>query len=331
MNKTIPLTRVRLLALTIMCLICSTFTHAQNIYEIGITAGPSNFLGDLGGTRGRGGPFLKDNNLSMTSMVKSIYFSFAPSEFISFKLAFTSGRLQGADSIINGAGGLEENRIARNQSFRSPLTEALLTTEIYPTALFDDDPSDVYHKIRPFGIIGVGVFHFNPQGLYVDANGNSQWVDLKPLRTEGQGIIAGRPEYKLTQINIPYGFGLKYFVNDKVNVSLEVLGRKTFTDYIDDVSTTYIDENLFYNYFKNDPQLADMAVKMAYQSKILTGGQNRAGFNAGDKRGTATNYDAYYTTSLRVAIRLGSDNKGITGYKPQGRSSHSKLKCPIRF
>ncbi len=74
---------------------------------------------------------------------------------------------------------------------------------------------------------------------------NGEWVDLKPLRTEGQGLIPGREEYKLTQLNIPMGIGVKYFLTETFHVSSEVLHRKTFTDYIDDVSTNYVDPDIF--------------------------------------------------------------------------------------
>ena len=94
-------------------------------------------------------------------------------------------------------------------------------------------------------------FRFNPKGQYIDPNGNKTWVDLKPLRTEGQGIgnHPNRPQYSLTKRNTPYGIGLKYFFSDKFNLSFEIVSRKTFTDYIDDVSRTYIADQDFYDYF----------------------------------------------------------------------------------
>ena len=61
--------------------------------------------------------------------------------------------------------------------------------------------------------------------LITDASGNKSWYYLHPLRLEGQGM----PEYpyskpyKLTQINIPFGAGLKYFASDRINISMEVI------------------------------------------------------------------------------------------------------------
>jgi Domain of unknown function (DUF6089) len=234
---------------------------AQVKYEIGLNVGPSNFLGDLGGTQGRGQTFLKDNNWEMTRLVKGLTFTILPNEVVNFRFAMNFGRLEGADSVIDGKGGLEEARYYRNQHFRSKLFEAYAAAEVYPLVFLEDDPDDLMFKFRPYALIGVGVFRFNPEGQYINPNGEAQWVNLKPLRTEGQGMPnhPDRKEYSLTQVNVPYGIGLKYFFNDRFNLSVEIVNRITFTDYIDDVSTTYIAPQDFYNYFGNTPE-ADMAV-----------------------------------------------------------------------
>jgi hypothetical protein len=305
-----PLYRIAFAALLINIL--SVAGIAQGRFEVGLNLGPSNFLGDLGGTSGKGATFLKDNNLSMTRIMKGAVVSYNSQGVIGVRLAFNVGRLEGADSIIKGNGGLEEARRARNQHFRSPLVEGYAALEIYPTALFDGNREDVMHKIRPYGILGVGVFRFNPQAQYIDPSGNAQWVDLQPLRTEGQGMgkYQDRELYNLTQINIPYGVGVKYYVSDRVSFAFEIVNRKTFTDYIDDVSTTYIAQQDFYDFFgANSPQ-AEIAAQMSNKSQLLTGGLNRAGYEAGDKRGTPTNNDAFYASTLKLGIRLGSSAYG---------------------
>jgi hypothetical protein len=55
----------------------------------------------------------------------------------------------------------------------------------------------------------------------------------------------GRGEYSLTQLEIPMGGGFKFYLNESFYVGFEILHRKTFTDYIDDVSTKYIDPRYF--------------------------------------------------------------------------------------
>lgn len=299
-------------------------SFAQGKLEVGLNFGPSNFLGDLGGTAGKGATFLKDNNWSMTRIMKGAMISYNSNGFLGVRLAINIGRLEGADSVIKGIGGMEEARRTRNQHFRSPLIEGYAALEIYPTALLDGDNEDMMHKIRPYGILGVGVFKFNPQGQYIDpTTGQAQWVNLQALRTEGQGMgkYANREVYNLTQFNIPYGVGVKYYISDRVNLAFEIVNRKTFTDYIDDVSTTYIAQQDFYDFFgANSPQ-AEIAAQMSNKSQLLTGGLNRAGYEAGEKRGTPTNNDSYYASTFKLGIRLGSSEYGSS----MRRSTH----CPI--
>ncbi len=287
-----------------------SFGQSSSSWEAGITIGPSNFLGDLGGNAGKGTTFLKDNNFSMTKLTYGAYLAYQPAEWLGFRFAVNFGRLEGDDAIIKGKGGWEEARKLRNSNFRSKLSEALLMAEVYPTVFIENDPSDVWLKLRPYGVIGVGVFHFNPQGKDPLTG---DWVDLKPLRTEGQGLIPGVPEYKLTQINIPMGVGIKYFLSESVNLSLEVLHRKTFTDYIDDVSTNYVDPAIFY---ANMPLAqAQLAARMANKS-----GGTGTRFKPGDKRGNPNQNDAYYTVGIKLGFRLGSSDRWSTS-----------TRCPVRF
>lgn len=291
----------------------SQYGEKSSYWEIGATLGPGNFLGDLGGTQGKGTTFLKDNNFPMTKLMFGFYAGYHPSQWLGFRLALNFGTLEGDDAIIKGKGGLEEARKIRNSNFKSKLSELMLLAEVYPTSLLENDPDDVWLKLRPYGVIGAGVFKFNPQG---QVPGTGQWVDLQPLRTEGQGFAEypDRKPYKLTQFNIPMGFGVKYFLSETFHVSLEVLHRKTFTDYIDDVSTTYIDPNLFYNYLPASQ--ASLAATMANKS----GANTPTRFQPGDKRGTPTNNDAYYSFNLKVGFRLTSTDR-------YGNST----RCPIRF
>jgi hypothetical protein len=316
------LPRVLRMVITIICVsTLSNNVNAQLKYEVGLNIGPSNFLGDLGGNTGRGQTFLKDHQWSTMNFMKGVTFNVIPSEIISLRVAINFGKIEGADSLIQGKGGLEEARKARNQHFVSNIFEVYAAAEVYPTAIFEGDPSDLTHKLRPYGVLGVGMFKFNPKGQYIDASGNAQWVELQPLRTEGQGMskYPSRETYSLTQINVPYGIGLKYFFSDRFNLSFEILNRKTFTDYMDDVSTTYIADQDFYDFF-GTTATAEIARQMANKSTLLTGGLNRAGYEAGDKRGTSTNNDAYYATTFKLGIRMGKD--GSSNFRNQTR-------CPI--
>jgi hypothetical protein len=250
----------------------------------------------------------------MTKFMFGAYASYQPNEWLGLRLAINRGTLEGDDAIIKGKGGYEEARKYRNSNFRSRITEAMLLVEIYPTVFIEGDPSDVFAKLRPYVAIGAGMFHFNPQGTDPLTK---EWVDLRPLHTEGQGFAEhpGRKEYKLTQVNIPIGIGAKYFISESVNVGLEILHRTTFTDYIDDVSTTYIDPSSFYAHLPLAQ--AQLAQRMANKS-----GNNGATtpYATGAKRGTATNNDAYFSVNAKLGIRLN-----------RGNNSGSSTRCPVRF
>jgi len=289
-------------------------TESSSFFEAGISLGPTNLLGDLGGNMGRGTKFIKDNNFPMTKFMFGAYLTYQPNEWLGFRLAVNRGTLEGDDAVIKAKGGLEEARKYRNQNVRSRITEAMILAEIYPTVFLESDPSDVFGRLRPYLMIGAGVFHFNPQGTDPLTK---EWVDLKPLHTEGQGFAEypGRKEYKLTQFNLPMGFGAKFFLSEQINLGLEILHRTTFTDYLDDVSTTYVDPAVFYAHLPLAQ--AQLAERMANKS-----GNNGAStpYAVGSKRGTATNNDAYFSVNLKLGIRLG-----------RGGSDYASTRCPVRF
>ncbi|MFT3749790.1 MAG: hypothetical protein QM768_15820 [Agriterribacter sp.] len=324
MTRRIPII-LRACAITAITLVSAKSYSQYNffskpVYEIGINLGPSNLLGDLGGNKGVGTTFIKDNNIQMTTLMKGAFITVRPSEFIGFSLAANFTTLEAADSVIANKGGAELARKNRNLSVRTPLQELTLTTEIYPTVLLEQDDKDLYHKFRPYGIFGIGVFHFNPQGEYINQNGVKSMVDLKPLRTEGQGMpgYADRKEYSLTQINIPYGVGIRYYFSDNISVAFEAVNRKTFTDYIDDVSTTFVADSDFDSYFGAGSASAQMAKQMANKAQLVGSETRIPGYNTGDKRGTTGRKDSYYSLGLKFSFRLGSGNNGT-------------IACPVRF
>lgn len=325
MNKSIPILLLRYcIVITASLLSLKSYSQykffGRPVFEIGLSGGPANLLGDLGGNPGVGTTFIKDNNFQMTKLMKGVNLTVRPSEFIGFTLSAAFVTLEGADSIINNKGGAEVARKNRNLSVSTPIKEATLTTEIYPTVLFEENDKDLWHKFRPYGVIGVGIFNYNPRGEYTAPDGTKMMVDLKPLRTEGQGMPQhpDRKEYSLTQINIPYGVGIRYYFSDVVSASFELINRKTFTDYIDDIGSTFISDADFDSYFGAGSTTATIAKQMANKAQQVSPGVRINPYNAGDKRGTATRNDSYYSGVIKLSIRL-------------GRSHAGELACPMIF
>jgi hypothetical protein len=91
-------------------------------------------------------------------------------------------------------------------------------------------------SVISYVFVGLGGFSFNPKGQYKDGS----WHELQPLTTEGQGIIPTRDPYNLFSMNIPFGAGIRYPIKKGFYLGFELSFRKTFTDYLDDVSLTYL-------------------------------------------------------------------------------------------
>jgi Domain of unknown function (DUF6089) len=319
MKRIVPI--VRSIAFLSLFLIAIT-THSQSIstnngkFEVGLGLGPSFFVGDLGGTQGIGRPFIKDLNLPLTKFSMGAYVSVYPAEWIGFRLAINRSVLEGADSIIKDKGGDEYFRKLRNLSFRSTVLEAYFAAEISPTVFFEQY-EDLKGKFRPYGVIGIGAFKFNPKTLYNDPSGRSYWVELQPLHTEGQGFTEypDRKNYSLTQLEIPMGIGFKYYLKENMYVGLEVLHRKTFTDYIDDVSTNYIDPIYFDTYLT--PKQATIARRVYYKEDLVD--PTTSPF-LNEQRGDPTQNDAFFSTILRFGWRLNGTNGTVR-----------QMRCPVFY
>lgn len=318
--------KVRLVVPCILFLCCSIASRSQAVafsegkFEVGLGLGPGFFLGDLGGARGIGKPFVKDLDLPLTKFAKGIYLNVYPVEWLGFRVAFNHMKLEGDDNEVNNEGGREISRWRRNLYFQSHILEGYIGMELYPTVWFEQYDG-LQGKFRPYGIGGIGGFHFNPKGYYYpDPNNlsNKMLVELKPLRTEGQGMAEypDRKEYSLWQLEIPMGFGFKYYLKENMYIGLEVLHRKTFTDYMDDVSTNYIDPVYFQNYMS--AQDAQIATQVAYREPF----RNITRPYIGRQRGDPKEMDSYFSTMLRFGWRL--------NMSPNQRAL-KQLRCPLFY
>lgn len=289
-------------------------------WEAGLNFGPTFFLGDLGGNAGYGTHFIKDINLELTKMMKGAFISAYPNDWLGIRVAAQYTYVEGRDNIINTAGVNELWRKQRNLDFKSNIWEIYGAIELLPTMMFnkyeDYDP-----LFKPYGFIGVGIFHFDPKGSITNTDGTKTWYKLHPLSTEGQGFpqYPEKKPYSLTQINIPMGLGIKTKISERVTLSPELLYRKTFTDYIDDVSTTYIDPNYFDANLS--PENAAIARKIHDKTVgIVTPGVNR--YEPGTMRGQPKNMDAYFSFVLKLGIRLGD------GLSQDDRRAKRQTRCP---
>jgi hypothetical protein len=146
---------------------------------------------------------------------------------------------------------------------------------------------------------GIGYFAFNPQAKVLN-----KWVDLQPLHTEGQGFTENpnKKPYSLRQVSIPLGAGVRYELSPSINLRAEFVYRILSTDYLDDVSTTYADPNLFSNYFSGT-KLTNALLLSDRQYELDPAHITEAG----GERGNPKNNDAYFTFNLKIGMVLGRE------------------------
>ena len=317
---------------SLLSLLCLTKTFSQSLIfgnekfrvETGLNFGPSFFLGDLGGNVGKGTRFVKDLNFKFTKLMKGAFITVYPSEWLGFRVAADYTYLEGSDAVISTKGVDELWRKQRNLDFKTDVWEVQAGIELFPTMLFRKY-EDYQPRLRPYGFLGVGLFHFNPKGSLTDANGNTSWYALHPLHTEGEGFAEypNAKPYNLTQINIPMGVGLKFYVSDRVNVSTEFLYRKSFTDYIDDLSGFTVDPVYFSKYLS--PTDAVLATRLSDKTiGIVTPGVTRIA--PGVTRGNPKQDDAYFSLILKFGVRLGSIYESTFA-----RKAARQTRCPHIF
>jgi hypothetical protein len=270
----------------------------KNRYEVVYSLGATNFLGELGGADRIGTNGLRDLEFPATRPVIGLGYRYKFSRTTAVKGNLFFGYVGGNDNLTKDIA-----RNNRNLNFRSPVLEL---SGQFEYMLIKERPGHRYNLrgvrgwrnigIEAYVFGGLGGFFFNPRGKY-----NGLWYSLKPLCTEGEGLVPSRKKYSKVQLCIPFGIGFKYKISKNLYIGLEYGIRKTFTDYIDDVSTTYFDPNaLFDNKGILATQLANPTNNSADNPKMTLPGQQR-----GDPR----DKDAYMFAVITVYYKL---KKGIS-------------------
>ncbi|MES2776511.1 MAG: DUF6089 family protein [Bacteroidota bacterium] len=273
-------------------------SKAQRI-DIDLFGGISNYQGDLQPI------FL---TMNMAKPAGFIVAKYGLTENIFIRAGYAIGSLAGDDRI---------NRVelqSRNLNFQSSLNELHVGVEYRLI-----NPANF--SLTPYFFAGIGVYRFNPYTTY---QGNTYF--LQPLGTEGQGLpeYPGKKPYSLTQFCIPYGGGFKWQVNCNLNVGFEFGHRKLFTDYLDDVSGSFADQDVLRN------ARGQIAVDLAFRRKEVD--PNKPYPPEGLGRGNARQDDWYYFTGFTVGLRLNDCETGgfsLGGlFKGSGRRGKSRTGCP---
>jgi hypothetical protein len=270
------------------------------MFEIGGSVGVMNCLTDLGGNKGVGKKFVKDLNIGKTNFAGSIYLSAMYQYMFALRLEATFGQVTADDKVLADVASSTYGRYERNLNFKSKITDFMLALEIHPLYIFSGKNEDkAPPSFSPYLLGGIGFFSFKPQTKLGDKT-----VDLQPLSTEGQGFAEypDRKPYKLNQINIPFGAGIKYDLSSTLSLRAEFVYRKLNTDYLDDVSSEYIDPTLYANYFTGT-KLTNALLLNDRQYEL-----DPAHITvAGDQRGNPNNNDGYFTFNLKIGYSFGRE------------------------
>ena len=244
--------------------------HTRPYGEVGLAGGGMNYIGDL-------------NGQSMLGKVNP-----AGNLFVRYNLndrwAINVG---GAFGFIEG--GNPDVQAWRNLSFRSSVIEGSVRAEFNFVAF---GMTQVQYRTTPYLFVGLAVMNFNPQAQYTDpATGLTQWVDLEPLGTEGQHSDRYPTvyPYSRTIVIMPFGLGFKARFSSSVVVAFEYGFRKTWSDYLDDVSTVYADPAIF----AENPTAAALADRSA---EVEGGTPNAIGTQRGDD--SLNDWYAYFNFSI---------------------------------
>jgi hypothetical protein len=264
-----------LLLASIFIFISTTESNAQYKpnQEFGILGGTGYYIGDMNSTH--------FNNLRVAGGITY-------RKNFDRRFTFKSSALY-TNVYANDENSKDLIKVNRNLKFKSDIIE--LSGQIEFNFLAYETGNSLYNW-TPFIFTGVSIFNYNPQAEGSDG----QWYNLQELGTEGQGTTSfpNRKKYSLTQLSVPFGGGVKIGVSDNFNIIVEYGLRKTFTDYIDDVSTTYAGI---------PSEFTNIAIELADQS--IDGPQL-----AGIARGDETNKDWYSFSGITLSFRLQGKTKG---------------------
>ncbi len=273
-------------------LVLSSFASFAQPLRLHIMGGFANYSGDLQPKR---------FTLNQAHGVVSAGATYNLTEQFALRADYSFGRVSASDKYSINAD--------RNLDFITNIAEFTLLGEYDFLNTHD-------RRLTPYAFAGIGGFYFSPYTL--NELGNK--VHLNILRTEGQET-SEHPErkvYKRIQLNIPVGGGMKYALSDDIHLSLELGFRKLFTDYLDDVSTTYASESVLLN------EVGPGSGQFSYRGDEVLHSP-RPYPQSGAQRGSPKYKDYYYFGQLRISFRM----NWFGGDAFEGR--RSRMGCPTRI
>ena len=232
--------------------------------EFGISAGVAHYFGDLN----------PNVHLNQPKIAVGIFYKRQFGNYVAVRLSGHFAQL-GYSDIYNTQNQFEHRR---NLSFNTNIWELALQGDFN---FFKFVPGNADFRYTPYITFGIGTFSYDPYAYY-----QGQKIYLRPLGTEGQGSAAypDRKPYGTMAVCFPLGVGIKYNLNPKMNIAVEVAYRFTTTDYLDDVSKTYVGVDKFPVLPNGNPSIAAIMQDRSFETgtPIVTEGKQRGYSNQND-------------------------------------------------
>jgi hypothetical protein len=251
--------------------------QAQTFYqnkEYGISLGASHYFGDL------------NDHYGFQEVMPAVgaFTRIHVNPFIAIKFAAMATRVGYDDKYSSNF----YNK-SRNLNFKSNIVEATIQSEFNFFRFFT---GELHSRFTPYLTGGIGVFYYNPYTTYQGTKYN-----LRLLGTEGQNAGFGDRQYGNFSLCFPIGVGVKYWIRPGLNFGAEIANRLTMTDYIDDVSKTYVGVDKF----PSDPQNPSPAAALQDRSVEVT---NIPLGREGKQRGNTQSRDQYMFLQFNLSFQL---------------------------
>ncbi len=259
-------------------------------HELVFGSGISSYSGDLG------------NSIEVGLAMPLIHIGFRSKlvERIAVKFNGNFTYLIGDDAKFNNL---------RNLSFRSSLIEisaqlefSLIKDKLKKMSAFEARQSFI-NNFNLYLFVGIGGFRFNPQAKIENEKGNTTWLDLQPLGTEGQGIGRNPDKYDLIEFCFPFGIGVKTSLTQTIAFEIDFGFRYTTTDYLDDVSDMYFDNG------KIERSYGKIAANLADRHIDENGELSDEKYLSMTKRGGYENNDNYFFINISAVYRIKTANR----------------------
>lgn len=253
--------------------------------EVGLAIGAGHYFGDLN-TRA---------NINRPKFSAGAFYMKQFNDYVGLKLGVNYAFLGYSDIYSKN-----ETQKLRNLSFNSNVWEVSLNGQFN---FFHYMPGVEGYNFTPYVSLGIGAFSYDP---YAYLQGTKYF--LRPLGTEGQNSTQypDRKPYGTIAACFPLAVGFKFGLNESTNAFFEVGYRFTTTDYLDDVSSTYVGDQPFYYAGTGSVVGVDGQINPAY---LLSDRSYETGDRIGIKgrqRGNSQQKDAYALAQVGVSFNLTS-------------------------